>query len=551
MGGAHGGPGAVARARQANENAKVILIEKAPLVTWVQASLRYHLSGDEARIKATLEEKEAYFKRRYNIDVRTDTEALALDLDSRVLATKHNGEIERLPFDSLVYAGGAINNKLDVPGLSGPRVTNFRNLNDIKSVKSAIASGAKSVCVVGCGFYGVDAAIGLKEAGLDVVVVESKRRIMPRFSLAFAETILAQLEAMGIEVLLGTTISSAEDKSDQSFSLKLSDGEDINADLVVVCVGTTPRTSLLADAGAALDPGGNIRVDDHMETTLPNVYACGSAVSVPFAIINERRWIPQPAVILRTAHIAGLNAAIDSDQQKESLKPFCGTLITHIGDTYYARTGLHEEEARGYFGDENVLVTTVFGASSEAWVYRQEMCVRLMVEKISRKVLGGEIFGKKGVERRIDLLSVAVLAGFTPEQIVDMDMAYLANSGPAFDPLKDAAMRAKNALDNNTQIMSAEKLALWLKSQEDFRLVDVGETPLLSGRDSTKTLHLPLESLRERISELKSSDSPIVLYSGSGHRSYLAQQALKQLGINNAYHLDGGHATWKMVAMKD
>ena len=287
-----------------------------------------------------------------------------------------------------------------------------------------------------------------------------------------------------------------------------------------------------------------------MATTLPHVYACGSAVSVPQAITNERMWIPQPAVVLRTAHIAGFNAAIDDQAHWDKLKPFCGTLITEVGDTLFARTGLQEHEARMLLGDAQVFSTTVFGSAAESWVYEQEMCVKLIVDKANNRVIGGEVFGRQGVERRIDLLSVAVLEGWSPDQIIDLDMAYLANSGPAFDPLKDAAFRAKLAITNSAN-MTVEQLVLWLANNRDFRLVDVGETPLLSSRGGTTNLHMPLESLRERLSELTKLDTPIVLYSKSGHRSYLAQTALKQRGLSNVYHLDGGIATWNLMRPKD
>jgi len=202
-------------------------------------------------------------------------------------------------------------------------------------------------------------------------------------------------------------------------------------------------------------------------------------------------------------------------------------------------------------GDAHVFSTTVFGSAAESWVYEQEMCVKLIVDKANNRVVGGEVFGRQGVERRIDLLSVAVLESWSPEQIIDLDMAYLANSGPAFDPLKDAASRAKFAIADNSANMTVEQLILWLAHNRDFRLVDVGETPLLSSRAGATNLHMPLESLRERLDELTQIDTPIVLYSKSGHRSYLAQTALKQRGLNNVYHLDGGISTWNLVCPKE
>lgn len=548
VGGAHGGSSAVARARQVNENARIVLVEQAPSVSWVQASARSYLAAPQKLIDQSLIENERDFQRRYNVDVRTETRAVALDLDARFLVVEHKGRSKRMAFDSLIFAGGATNLELDLPDLHGPRVTHFRNYRDAMAIKKAISEGAKNAVVVGCGFYGADAALGLKEAGLKVKVVEQKKRIMSYFSTTFAEAIASKLTEEGIELYLGSTIDHAIKRDDGGFELKLSEGETISADLVVVCIGIKPCTELLTQAGAALDTEGLIRVDDHMATTLPNVYACGSAVSVPHAITHERRWFPQPAIVLRTAHIAGHNAAVETKNHLDRLKPFCGTIIAEVGDTVFGRTGLQEHEARRFFGEDNIFVTTVFGSASLSFEYQHEMCVKLLVALKENRVIGGEVFGKNGVLRRIDLLGVAVLEGWPPEKLIDLDMAYLANSGPAFDPLKDAAMRAQAAEVKNEGIMSAELLALWLANNRDFRLIDVGETPLLSGRSAATTMHLPLENLRERLDELKLETTPIVLYSKSGHRSYLAQAALKQRGLSNVYHLDGGYAIWNLLS---
>ena len=540
VGGAHGGPSAVARARQANENARIILVEQELFVTWVQASVKYYLSEDDTRIKVALSEQEKYFAKRYNVEIMTNTRAVCLDLDAKILLVEKNKRIERIAFDSMVFAGGAISKKLDIANLTGPRIAHFRNLLDISNIKKALSEGASNIAVVGCGFYGIEAALALRALGLKISIIEKKKRIMPYFSLAFSEAILAKIRQQDISIKLGTEIITCE-KSGLGFSLGLSDNTQLDTDLVVTCIGITPRTSLLAEAGAALDPEGLIRVDDYMATTLPHVFACGSAVSVPQAITNERTWIPQPAIVLRTAHIAGLNAALDRQSDWDVLKPFCGTLITQIGDTLFARTGLQEHKARELLGDNQVFTTTVFGCEAES--YEHEICVKLLVDKANNRIIGGEVFGRQGVERRIDLLSVAVLESFTPDQLINLDMAYLANSGPAFDPLKDAAFRAKLAIKDNALIMNIDQLVLWLAHNKDFCLVDVGETPLISSH-----MHMPLESLRDRLGELPKDDTPIVLYSKSGHRSYLAQAALKQRGITNVYHLDGGITTWNLVS---
>jgi len=384
-----------------------------------------------------------------------------------------------------------------------------------------------------------------------VTILEHKMRIMPRFSLQFAQAMVKQLYAQGIVIRLGTKIIAADCLADGAFNLVLSRGDAMMADIVVMAIGVLPDTALLENSGAAVDVDGLVRVDDHLRTTLPHIYACGSLVSVPCIDIAHRRWVKEPAIIHRTAQIAGFNAASDEAHQLDAIKPVSGSLMLAIGETSFARTGLLDHEARLQFGDDNLLFTTVYGRAARSFD-QSEMCVKLMVDRKSRRIVGGEVYGNTGVDRCIDLLAVAVLEGFTPDRLIDVDLAYLADENPAFDPMKDAALRARMGLVDKAHIMSAETLAMWLKSNRDFRLVDVGEAPKLSGLAESKAIHLPLEMLRSRMGELLADkDFPIVLYSKSGHRSYLAQQALVQCGMTNVYHLDGGLATWDLLIAKE
>lgn len=551
VGGTQNGPSAAARARQFNEHARIVLVEKGPSISWTQASLKDHLLSEPESIKKTMADQENYFNQRYNIEVRKNTTPQSIDLDSSCLILKSEDRFERIRFDALIYAEEAKSKTLPFSELTGPRAVNFCSIDDVLAIQQAIKQGAKRAVVVGCGFYGIDAAVSLRRMGLDVLVIEKKKRIMPYFSLQFSQAILSKLSEDGISVALDSTITDVKQTTDGGFFLYLASGEEIASDLVVECIGITPQISLLTEAGAAQDGEGLVRVDDHMATSLPNVFACGSAIQVPYAVTQERKWMPQPAILLRTAQIAGYNAAIDDDTERDRLQPFCGTLMVMANDTFFARTGLSEYQARLSVGDENVMATTVFGSAMESMESEQEMCVRLIVNRAQKHIVGGEVYGKVGVARRIDILSVAVSEHWSPQDLINIDMAYLANSGAFYEPLKDVAMRAKMALMENTQVMSAEMLALWLKSDRQFRLVDVGDAPLFLKNTGRVAMHLPLESLRDRIEELVDSDLPIVLCSKSGYRSYLAQQALIQRGLHNVYHLDGGSATFELVASKE
>lgn len=536
IGGAHGGPNAVMQARQFNEHARIIMIEQAPLIVCSQSSLIHQLLSDtQEEYRKELLLQEELFKMRYSVECLKDTEVIAIDIDSKNLLLSSAGNRERLSFDTLIFAGGASCKKLDVPNLHGPRVVNFRTSQDVLAIKDAIKAGAKKALVVGCGFYGVDAALALKKAGLKVSIIENKLRIMPKYSFQFAQEMLKQVRNLDIRVSLNSSIKEVSPNGNDGFFITLSNGEVINTDLVVVCVGLKPRTELLQNVGAGLDQEGLIRVDDNMATTLPDIFACGSAVSVPYAVINKNKWIPHPAMVQRTAQIAGKNASVDNCDKWDKVQSFCGALAVKIGDITFSRTGLSEEEAREFFINDEIFVTTTFGADDE--------CVKLIVNKSYNEIVGGEVFGVKDVLRRIDLLSVAVTKKWSPKELIDIDMAFLSDSVVNPEPLKEAALRANAAVLDDNPIMSAEQFALWIKEQKDFLLIDVGESPLFSSGIQKKTIHIPLESLRERVADLSDS-GPIILYSKSGYRSYLAQQALTQRGVKEVYHLDSGASSF-------
>ncbi len=465
------------------------------------AAIRARLAHEQAKItvidSGSLETSLEY-KQSYNLDILSNTKAEQLDLDSRIITVSSLGKSHRLFFDALIFAP--------------------------KHERAALEIGsAKRAAVIGAGFLGLKTAQALRASGLAVSVIEKKARIMSSFSLSFAEAMHAKLLEQGISLYLGTSL----EQLDKSF------------DVVVNCLNHKPNISLLGEAGAALDQAGLIRVNEHMLSSLPDIYACGAAISVPHAVSHQQVWLTDPSVMQRTASIAGYNAALGG-QFKDRLKPVAGVALCSVGNLSFARTGLVEHEARKLFGDEQVLVSTVLSEESTA-------CVRLLVEKTKRRIIGAEVYGTREVERRIDLLSVAVLEEWSPDAMIDLDMASVSNHSPLLDPLKEAAMRAKLALVDHGPFMTVEKLALWLRTNQDFRLVDVGQMPLLSGRSHQRSLHVPLESLRDRLDELKLSNTPIVLYSKSGHRSYLAQLALRQRGMNNVYHLDGGIDTWNLV----
>lgn len=556
IGGALGGPVAAARARGYDEDARILLLERHPHVSWVQADLRYHLEGRVHRLADLDQERASFFDRRHRIEVRTGCEAVGIDVDARrvLVRSVDGGGSERIPFDAVIFSGGAQVVWPEVEGLRGraPGVTGFRNYDDLVGIRAALEGGAKRAVVLGCGHNGLDAACGLLAAGLEVEMLDRASRILPTLSLPASHAVARQLQAKGAKLRLGDAVESVEERPGGRRVLTLQSGAKVEADLVVVCTGMRPRTRLLAEAGASLNPDGSVRVDAHMQTTLPRVFACGTAVCVPHAVTRAPVWNPNAAISTRTAQVAGRSAALfERGGKLESLSPVAGTEVMEVGDMRFARTGLSDAEARLAYGGDRVLVNTVHTWSSEAWIgepgAHREITVRLVVDRQQERIVGGEVWGSEGVPRRTDILAAAVVEGWSPARLSTLDIAYTPAIGPALDPVNAAGSVAEQALAGEAWLIDAETLALKLARGEALTLLDVGK-----GDRGDKdlwpkgTLHVPLEDLRDRMEEIPKGQ-PVAVLSHTGRRGHLAARILRQRGYESVHNLDGGAISWRLM----
>ncbi len=543
IGGAGGGPVAAARARELDEHARIILVEKKPHVSWVQAGLKHHLEGRVTRLGDLDEDRRQFFADRHRIELRTGTDAVRLDADSQRLVVRTSTGQDTIRFDAAIFSGGAEVHDVGVDGiaLGAPGVAGFRTVDDLRIINEAKAKGAKRALVIGCGPYGVDACLGLKSAGFEVTAVDRQDRVLRSLSLLAARAAQKALEEHGIALRLGRRITKV-DVDGTTRKVHLDDGSHVDTDLVIITTGLKPRTELLADAGAALNADGSVRVSERMETTLPNVYACGTAVSITHAVTRAPLWLPQAAIATRTAQIAGHNAAATT--APEALSPLSGTAMYVLGEHRFARTGLSETDARSVIGDDRVFVVTVYGYAGEPWVGGDAMCVRLVVDRQAATVVGGEVWGREGVPRRIDLMAQAVADGWSPGRLADLDIAYEATLGPAFDPLQIAGQVSAQALKGEADPMGAEELHLGVV-KENVTVVDVSR-PGRPGPWPESTIRVPLEMLREKMGSIPNG-KPIVVVSQTGQRAYQAYRILKQRGFDKVRHLDGGALSYALI----
>lgn len=538
LGGALSGPTAAARARETDELARIVLVERNTRVSYATCGLAYHLSG-EVRSAAELDpERKELFESAYRLEVWLESEATGLDPFTRTLTIARGEKTEALGYDALVFALGADSPTPRVPGLAGKNVRAFRNLDDLAALKAALARGKKRVAVLGGGPMGLEAADGLCRAGAQVTVIERGAHLLPQFGMQAAAAAKAAL-TRNAELMLEAEVVSAVGRKDKVERLVLADGRNVEVDAVVIAAGLRPRTSLLGRAGALLAADGTALVNDRAETSLPGVYACGVCVSVPSVVTGRPVWTAQGALADKTAQVAGANAA----GAELCLGPATGAMVLRVGDAVLGRAGLTLSEARAHLGPD-LEVTTVHASSHDAWFPGAEpLLVELLWDERSRRVVGLECVGRSGVDKRVDVGASAIAGCLTLDDLAGLDLAYAPPFSSARDPLNVAATVAAAHARGWIRSIGPEQLHQALGK---YALLDVRSAKAFKAGTVPGARSLPLAALREAAGKLDKK-APLVVLSERGREGYLAARLLQQRGLPEVYNLGGGLRSWKLL----
>jgi NADPH-dependent 2,4-dienoyl-CoA reductase/sulfur reductase-like enzyme len=515
VGGALAGPTAAARAREIDDHAKIVLVERNVRVSYAVGALAYHLSGEVSQIDALDREDRGFFEAFYRVEVRKETEAVAIDPKARTVTLRHAGTDAAMSYDALIYAPGA--ETIRPAGIAGDNVRPLRTVGDLEAISAALHGGARKFLIIGGGSFGLEAADGLIRGGADVTLIERGDSLLPRFGTHVSAAIKNALKG---RVRLGVTAVSADSSNGRVTRVTLSDGSTIDTDWVVLATGVKPRTSLLEAAGAKLHDDGSAVIDDRTRTSADGIFACGSCVSVESAITGKPVWWPQAAIADKTAQVAGANAA----GQDERLFAFTGSMLVRVLDLSVGRTGLSFDEARSSFKD--VGRTLVHARSNDPFFPGAvPIALELVWDRSDGRVLGVEASGGAGVDKRIDAAATAIASRVTIEQLARLDLGYSPPYATARDPLNVAATAAASeraGLGRTTSALSGVVL--------DVR---TDGTPLPG------SIRIPITELRDRLGELDKNAS-IVVCSGSGRHGWLAVRILTQHGFKDVQNLAGG-----------
>jgi len=539
VGGVAGGATAAARARRLSEDAEIIIFERGPDVAFANCGLPYHIGGQIAERRKLLVQTQAGLAARFNLDIRVRSEVIAIDRAARKLRVRDlaRGHEYEETYDVLLLAPGAIPLRPPLPGINHPRVFTLRNMVDMDRIKQTVDGGAKSAVIVGGGFIGLELAENLTRRGLSVTLVELLPQVLPTFDPELAAGVQQALARHGVRLMLQTQATGFDDAAGR-VRLRLSSGAELEADLVVVAVGVRPDTQLARDAGLELDERGALVVDQHMRTSDPCIYAVGDAVQVQDAVLGGPTLVPLAGPANRQARIAADN--IFGRQSK--FRGVQGTAIVRVFDTTAAQTGASEKVLRRR-GVPYRRVYVHRGHHADYYPGAERMTIKLLFAPDGGRVLGAQIVGGAGVDKRIDVLALAIQAGMTVYDLEEAELAYAPQFGAAKDPINIVGFVAANLLRGDEEFVYAEELPD--ASRDQYVILDVRSPAEYEAGCVPGAKLLPLSELRRRWQELP-RDRQIVTYCQVGQRAYYANRFLRQKGLR-PLNLAGGLTTYRLV----
>lgn len=531
IGGVAGGATAAARLRRLSEDAEIIIFEKGDYISFANCGLPYHIGGIiEDRERLLLETPQS-FKEKLNIDVRVNNEVIEIKPENKTVKIKKlkSDEIYEEKYDYLILSPGAKPFIPNIEGVSAYNVFTLRNINDMDKIKDYVKhNNVKNALVVGGGFIGVEVAENLVHKNINVSLVEMADQILINLDKDIASVLHNHAMDNDLNLYLGNSLVKV-DSVDKKAVLK--NGEVLDADIIILATGVKPETELALKAGIEVGKGG-IKVNEYLQTSDKYIYAVGDAVEVYNPLLGADTLIPLASPANRQGRIAATNIIRDNCDKYEGA---FGTSIIKFFDMTAASAGLNEKRLNSmgikYF-------KSITHGNSNAGYYPGAMplTIKLLFSE-DGKILGGQVIGFKGVDKRIDVISTSIKAGLRVEDLETLELAYAPPFGSAKDPVNIAGYVANNILKKDVEVINIEDL----KTDDDnYCILDIrtDEEQSLGKIESEYSLHIPLNDLRNRLDEIP-KNKVIVTYCQVGLRGYLAYRILKNKGFN-VKNLNGG-----------
>ena len=549
IGGVAGGATAAARLRRLDENADIVVFEKTGYISYANCGLPYYIGGvieDEAEL--TLQTP-ASFWQRFRIDMRVNHEVIKIDSDRKTVEVRNliSGNVFEESYYKLLISTGASPVKPELPGMDDERFLSLRTVEDTFKIRKYVDDNKpKSAVIIGGGFIGVEVAENLREMGMDVTIVQRPDQLMNPFDRDMASFIHGEMRRHGVELKLGRNVEgferSAVGKEDSGYEMikvLLDDGSYINTDMVVLAIGVVPDSQLAKEAGLETGIKGSIVVNDRMETSKPDIYAVGDAVEVKHFITGQKALISLAGPANKQGRIAADNICGGDSVFKGSQ----GSSVIKIFDMTAASTGINEKTAKAQGIDYDKVY---LAPMSHAGYYPggSLMSMKVIFEKGTYKLLGAQITGYEGVDKRIDVLATAMHAGLSALCLKDLDLAYAPPYSSAKDPVNMAGFMIDNIAEGRLKQFFWDE-ADSLPRDGSVVLLDCRTPEEYSYGHMEGFINIPVDELRSRIDELPKG-KPVYVHCQSGLRSYIACRILEGNGFD-CYNLSGGYRLYEAV----
>ncbi len=544
VGGVAGGATAAARLRRLDESAEIVVFERSGYVSYANCGLPYYIGGIITdRAELTLQTPESFW-RRFRVDMRVRHEVTAIHPDTKTVDVKNlaTGEVFAESYDKLILSPGARPTQPALPGVGIDRLFTLRTVEDTLKLREFIEQHhPRSAVLAGGGFIGIELVENLRELGLDVTVVQRPKQLLNPLDADMAAFLHAQLREKGVKLMLGRTVEGFAADGDR-VNVLIKDEAPLTADMVVLAIGVTPDTALAKDAGLELGIKGSIVVNDRMETSVPDIYAVGDAVQVKHSVTGQDALLSLAGPANKQGRIAADNICGGDSRYLGSQ----GSSVIKVFDMTIAATGVNEKTARQAGIDcDKVFLSPM----SHAGYYPggKVMTMKVVFEKGTYRLLGAQIVGYEGVDKRIDVLATAIHAGLTGPQLKDLDLAYAPPYSSAKDPVNMAGFMIENLSRGLVEQFFPEDVDA-LPRDGSATLLDVRTPGEYAAGHAEGFVNLPVDDLREHLAEIP-ADKPVYLICQSALRSYIACRILSQHGLRCS-HLSGGWRLYEAV-MRD
>jgi len=535
------GTSAAAKARRNDDKAEIVIYEKDRDISYSGCGLPYYIGGEVKDIDELTPRDSLFFKSKYNVDVLTGHEILKIDTYFKEITVKQldSNKIFKDKYDKLIIATGAVPFLPHVKGIDNNNVFSLRNVQDARNIKNYIdETKPDHAVIVGTGFIGFEMLENLMEDGMNVTIIEKQKKITPNLDEDMAVFLEAALIKKQINIVTNTSIIEIDKNK-----VILEGGQEIKSDMVIMATGVRPNITLAKEAGVELGITGAIKVNNKMETNIEDVYACGDCIETFSIITNKPIYRPLGSTANKTGRIAGDSVTGGTLYYRGNL----GTGIFKLFDMTIATTGLGEKEAldMGY----DIVICHNIKPNKPAYFNGKEMVIKAIADRKTQKILGVQIVGLEGVDKRIDVFATLITYKAKVDELFHLDLAYAPPFSTTKDPIHYTGMILDNAINGNLPVITAKQVQELIDKEENIQIIDARVSKQYNTAHVDTAISMPHSKIRQELNSLD-KDIVTITYCNKGITGNAAQNILLNAGFKNVYNLSGGHQFYDITKEK-